>query len=107
MKLVKYINANDPNDEHHVLRMYDFFYFKEHLFIVCELLRENLYEFSKYNRDHNEPNYFNMPRLQRITRQCLKVGVPASAAPPPIAPPAALLQLMTTVSEFPSTSSVE
>ena len=49
----------------------DFFYFKEHLFLVCELLRDNLYEFSKYLRDTGQPPYFTIPRLQRITIQSL------------------------------------
>eukprot|EP00301_Raphidiophrys_heterophryoidea_P028079 c9967_g1_i1.p1 GENE.c9967_g1_i1~~c9967_g1_i1.p1 ORF type:complete len:537 (-),score=136.95 c9967_g1_i1:162-1772(-) len=71
VKLIKYINAHDPDDSHHILQMFDFFYFKEHLFIVCELLRENLYEFSKYNRESEDEPYFTMPHLQRITRQVL------------------------------------
>lgn len=29
----------------------DYFYYKEHLFIVCELLRENLYDVYKRTRD--------------------------------------------------------
>jgi serine/threonine protein kinase len=49
----------------------DYFYYREHLFIVCELLRDNLYEFYKYNRESGEELYFTLPRLQRITRQCL------------------------------------
>eukprot|EP00736_Rhodelphis_marinus_P012857 Rmarinus@m.26310 len=72
IKLLNYINGRGDPDEYHVVRIFDFFYFKEHLFIVCELLRENLYEFSKYNRESGADNYFNIPRLQRITRQCLK-----------------------------------
>ena len=28
IKLLKYLNANDPNDEHCVLQLYDYFYFK-------------------------------------------------------------------------------
>jgi len=47
----------------------DYFYYKEHLFIVCELLRDNLYEFYKYNRESNDEFYFTAPRLQRISRQ--------------------------------------
>jgi hypothetical protein len=39
IKLLKYINKNDPGDTRRCLRLYDFFYYKEHLFIVCELLR--------------------------------------------------------------------
>ncbi|GJP50944.1 hypothetical protein CLOM_g10093, partial [Closterium sp. NIES-68] len=49
IKLLKFINRHDPADEHHLLRMYDYFYHREHLFIICELLRANLYEFCKYN----------------------------------------------------------
>lgn len=37
---------------------------QEHLFIICELLRANLYEFQKYNRDSGGEVYFTMPRLQ-------------------------------------------
>ena len=58
-------------DEFHVLELYDYFYFKEHLFLVCELLRENLYEVYKYNRQSGETIYFNIPRLQRVAWQCL------------------------------------
>ncbi|CAM6038550.1 unnamed protein product [Sphagnum compactum] len=72
IKLLKYINKNDPVDKHHVLRLYDYFYHREHLFIVCELLRANLYEFHKYNRESGGEVYFTMPRLQSITRQCLE-----------------------------------
>ncbi len=49
----------------------DYFYHKEHLFIVCELLRDNLYEFYKYNRESGDEFYFNLERLKRITKQCL------------------------------------
>jgi serine/threonine protein kinase len=49
----------------------DFFYFKEHLFIVCELLRENLYEVYKYNRQSQKELYFTIPRLQKVAKQCL------------------------------------
>ncbi|KAI3512125.1 hypothetical protein L1887_19331 [Cichorium endivia] len=37
---------------------------KEHLLIVCELLKENLYEFHKFNREYGGEVYFTMPRLQ-------------------------------------------
>ncbi|XP_024370394.1 uncharacterized protein [Physcomitrium patens] len=72
IKLLKYINKHDPGDKHHLLRLYDYFYHKEHLFIVCELLRANLYEFHKYNRESGGEVYFTMPRLQSIARQCLE-----------------------------------
>ncbi|KAK6786460.1 hypothetical protein RDI58_014985 [Solanum bulbocastanum] len=75
IKLLKLVNKNDPCDEHHILRLYDYFYHQEHLFIVCELLRANLYEFQKYNRESDLEPYFTMSRLQTITRQCLEALV--------------------------------
>ncbi|KAG8364686.1 hypothetical protein BUALT_Bualt18G0024300 [Buddleja alternifolia] len=36
----------------------------EHLLIVCELLKANLYEFHKFNRESGGEVYFTMPRLQ-------------------------------------------
>eukprot|EP00667_Euglena_gracilis_P004694 EG_transcript_4722 len=71
IKLLHYLNANGDPDENCVLQLYDYFYHKEHLFLVCELLRDNLYEFSKFNRESGDELYFNLPRLQKITRQVL------------------------------------
>ncbi|KAL3650271.1 hypothetical protein CASFOL_006674 [Castilleja foliolosa] len=72
IKLLKFVNKYDPADERHILRLYDYFYFQEHLFIVTELLRANLYEFQNYNQESDGEPYFTMPRLQVITRQCLE-----------------------------------
>jgi len=72
IKLLQYINSRGDPDKNHVLRMYDFFYYKEHLFIVSELLRENLYDFQRYMRGSSEEPYFTMPRLKRIMKQTLE-----------------------------------
>ncbi|KAK4403394.1 Serine/threonine-protein kinase ppk15 [Sesamum angolense] len=64
IKLLKFVNKHDPADERHILRLYDYFYYQEHLFIVTELLRANLYEFQKYNRESGGERYFTMHRLQ-------------------------------------------
>eukprot|EP00891_Asterochloris_glomerata_P002378 jgi/Astpho2/2378/Aster-05636 len=72
IKLLKYVSDADPDDEHGMLRLYDYFYYKEHLFLVCELLRANLYEFQKYNRDNGDELYFTLPRLQKIAHQVLR-----------------------------------
>jgi len=64
IKLLKFVNKYDPLDEHHVLRLYDYFYHQEHLFIVTELLRANLYEFQKYNQESGGEVYFTLPRIQ-------------------------------------------
>uniref|UniRef100_A0A0D9V7G0 Protein kinase domain-containing protein n=1 Tax=Leersia perrieri TaxID=77586 RepID=A0A0D9V7G0_9ORYZ len=75
IKLLKFVNKYDPLDEHHVLRLYDYFYHQEHLFIVTELLRANLYEFQKYNQESGMEPYFTLPRIQAIARQCLEALV--------------------------------
>lgn len=72
IKLLRLINAKDPNDTHGLLRMFDFFYFKEHLFIVSELLRANLYEFQKYNAETAETPYFTLSRVRCIAKQVLE-----------------------------------
>lgn len=42
---------------------------QEHLILVCELLRANLYEFQKYQRENGDDPYFTLPRIQRIAIQ--------------------------------------
>lgn len=64
------MNCENP-DEKNVLRLFDYFYHKEHLFIVTELLRDNLYEFYRFNRDNEDKPYFTIGRLQKITQQIL------------------------------------
>ncbi|XP_010922554.1 uncharacterized protein [Elaeis guineensis] len=72
IKLLKFVNKYDPADEHHILRLYDYFYHQEHVFIVTELLRANLYDFQKYNQETGGEVYFTLPRIQTIARQCLE-----------------------------------
>mmetsp|Transcript_68350 Transcript_68350/g.193685 ORF Transcript_68350/g.193685 Transcript_68350/m.193685 type:complete len:753 (+) Transcript_68350:41-2299(+) len=73
IKLLKIINANVNNiDDVHCLRLVDYIYHKEHLIIITELLRDNLYEFSKFNRERGQEPYFTLGHLQRITAQLLK-----------------------------------
>jgi hypothetical protein len=50
---------------------------QEHLFLVCELLRANLYEFQKYQRENGDEPYFTMSRIQRIA---IQVGLPTASA---------------------------
>ena len=72
IKLLLYIKENGDLDANNILKILDFFYHKEHLFIVTELLRDNLYEFYKYNREQEEEFYFTMGHLQRIAMQVLQ-----------------------------------
>lgn len=39
IKLLRYINCNGDVDMLHCVRLLDFFYYKEHLIIITELLR--------------------------------------------------------------------
>ncbi|OMJ80408.1 hypothetical protein SteCoe_19310 [Stentor coeruleus] len=71
IKILRLINCNGDPDEKNFLKVYDWFYYKEHLFIVTELLRDNLYEFYRYNREHEPELYFTLGKLQRVTRQIL------------------------------------
>lgn len=64
IKLLRFITANcDDLDTKNLLKVIDYFYHKEHLFIVTELLRDNLYEYSKYSREVEKKHYFNVGRL--------------------------------------------
>ena len=71
IKLLNYINCNGDVDDYNVLRIFDYFYHKEHLFIVTELLKDNLYEYYKFNREKEPEPYFTIGRLQKITKQIL------------------------------------
>lgn len=52
-----------------VLRSCGLLCLQEHLILVCELLRANLYEFQKYQRENGDDPYFTPPRIQRIAIQ--------------------------------------
>jgi len=74
----KYSTFNVRNAFHIVLLFslswirYDFFYYKEHLFLVSELLRENLYEFGKFVRESGDAPYFTLSNLKKIGRSILE-----------------------------------
>mgnify|MGYP001086312735 CR=1 FL=1 len=49
LKILKLLNLNDKQDQNNIIRVLDYFIFREHLVIVFELLSINLYEFIKKN----------------------------------------------------------
>lgn len=72
IKLLRLININvEDIDQKHCLKLVDYFYHKEHLIIVTELLRDNLYEFATFNKEHGQESYFTVGHLQKITKQLL------------------------------------
>jgi hypothetical protein len=70
IKILKVLNEKGGVNNN-CLSMLDFFYWKEHLIIVTELLLDNLYEFSKFNRNpsNGQPPYFSIGRIQKIAKQ--------------------------------------
>ncbi|ORC86272.1 protein kinase [Trypanosoma theileri] len=69
IRLLNLINKYKDPDKAHVIRLIDSFYYKEHTMLVTELLSDNLYEYSKYNREEEDTFYFTISRLRRIARQ--------------------------------------
>jgi serine/threonine protein kinase len=63
-------------DAVNILKMETFFYFKEHLIICTEILRDNLYEFQKYTKSlppsNAYANYFTLSRVQSIASQLIE-----------------------------------
>eukprot|EP00033_Pygsuia_biforma_P000974 GCRY01001116.1.p1 GENE.GCRY01001116.1~~GCRY01001116.1.p1 ORF type:complete len:754 (+),score=197.95 GCRY01001116.1:322-2583(+) len=77
ISVLKYLMSVCDPDEGRFVRLLDFFYHKEHLILVTELLRDNLYEFGRFNRSEEGPPWFTLRRVQAITKQileCLRVA---------------------------------
>ena len=60
IKVLNFVNKNGDPDKLHFLKAIDYFYYKEHLIIVTELLNDNLYDF-----------YVTLSRIQTIAKQVL------------------------------------
>ena len=71
IKVLIFINKNGDSEEKHFLKLYDYFYYKEHLFIVTELLKDNLYDFYDYTTKQNMNKYFTLTHVQKIAKQIL------------------------------------
>ena len=72
IKILQLLNESGDLDVSRCLVMKEYFYFKEHLIIVTELLKLNLYEFESFITESGEPKYFTLPRLAYITYQLLQ-----------------------------------
>lgn len=49
LKILLHLNSRDPTDQHNIVRVWDYFLFRQHMVIVFELLHLNLYDFLKQN----------------------------------------------------------
>lgn len=71
IKILELLRQTGKCHQMNLIEMKTFFYNREHLIIVTELLRQNLFEFNKFIIDSGEEQYFNIQRLSYVTRQCL------------------------------------
>lgn len=73
IKLLYYVNSHDPEGKNHIVELHDCFYFREHLILVFELLKSNLFEAHRHNQltTPNQP-YFTLPRVRKIAKQVLE-----------------------------------
>ena len=72
VKLLKLLASKMDAEERETLpHLLNVFYYRETLFIVYELLRDNLYHIYKYIEECQLPRYFTVERLQEVARQCL------------------------------------
>ena len=71
IKILQLLKDTGRAKENNIVEMKSYFYHREHLVIVTELLRQNLYEFGKSIAESEGPLYFTRTRLSHIIRQCL------------------------------------
>ncbi|KAL0486666.1 dual specificity tyrosine-phosphorylation-regulated kinase [Acrasis kona] len=50
VKILEHLRNNDPEKSYHVIEIYSYFYFRNHLCITTELMSINLYEFIMNNK---------------------------------------------------------
>lgn len=71
IKMLRFLKANHNLDSKNIVNYFDCFYHKEHLFIVTELLRDNLNVFLNYQQGTHSKAYFTMGRIQKLAHQIL------------------------------------
>ncbi|OMJ82934.1 hypothetical protein SteCoe_16268 [Stentor coeruleus] len=69
VKILSKLNKElDPNDTNHIVRMIDYFVFRNHLIIIFELLSLNIYELLKKNGMRG----FSLSLIRSFTKQILE-----------------------------------
>ena len=67
LKVLEHLRHKDPKDEHNLVKMREYFYFRNHLCITFELLSINLYDFLKNNNFRG----LSLGLIRRFTQQIL------------------------------------
>jgi len=70
-RALRAVAAADPSSTSGVVRLLDFFYYREHFFLVTELLRANLHQVGAAARARGSP-YFTPDRARSVARQLLR-----------------------------------
>eukprot|EP01054_Gregarina_sp_Poly1_P005432 Gregarina_sp_Poly_1__5431@NODE_286_length_10041_cov_88_726088_g247_i0_p2_GENE_NODE_286_length_10041_cov_88_726088_g247_i0NODE_286_length_10041_cov_88_726088_g247_i0_p2_ORF_typecomplete_len860_score97_60Pkinase/PF00069_25/2_1e54Pkinase_Tyr/PF07714_17/9_1e25Kinaselike/PF14531_6/6_3e10Kdo/PF06293_14/8_9e06Pkinase_fungal/PF17667_1/3_3e05APH/PF01636_23/7_3e05WaaY/PF06176_11/0_00054RIO1/PF01163_22/0_0021FTA2/PF13095_6/0_079Seadorna_VP7/PF07387_11/0_22Seadorna_VP7/PF07387_11/2_1e03_NODE_286_length_1004 len=71
IQILRFIKANVEPCHSRCLELLDYFYFEEHLFLVTELLGDNLYSFETKIRKLDSGRFFSLGRIQKIAHQIL------------------------------------
>ena len=72
VRVLSLINLRDPQGGAPILRLLDYFYFKEHLIIVTELLRDSLFNLYRFfDTTPRRLEYFSMSTLASLSMQLL------------------------------------
>jgi len=71
LKFLLWLHQTGKWHHNNIIEMGTFFCHHEHLIIVTELLRQNLFKFGKFIMDNNEERYLTWLRLFYLTRQVL------------------------------------
>jgi hypothetical protein len=69
VKLLKLVNSKQDTNSSHILRLFDYFYFKEHMFLVTELGGANLFDHSTRMLEEGHHAWWTIERLQRVAYQ--------------------------------------
>lgn len=68
IKIMELLNEKDNNDQNHIIRLNDYFLYKNHLCIVLELLQKNLLELLEMNNSKG----ISLGSIRYISRQILQ-----------------------------------
>jgi len=73
VRVLALISRLDPSGKHQLLRLLDYMYYKEHLIIVTELLRDSLFSFYRYlTASGKRLKYFSSRTLAALSDQMLR-----------------------------------
>lgn len=71
IKLLQMVNQADPDDLKGIVRLRNFFYWREHLVLATELLHLNLYQCARRATSASD-RYFTLDRVREIAVQVLR-----------------------------------